>query len=213
MKIENFMNKRLFTITWVPLLAFWAFLIAISNGKNFNSSGFYFPFFVYVATSSVFILLVQNEIRKRQKDPVSSISRINNIILCFSVSSLFILVNTLLAKDFSQWYSILILIPLVFNFIIYSLAGFQEEQLTKGYEKRIQVRNDSILSIEEWKNYLYILKEKCNNEEDLYREIERIENIIDYSSFFRTSDSKDIFNLVKSTENNKELVKILKRVT
>ena len=206
------MNKKLFTITWVPLLAFWAFLLAISNGRNFNSSGFYVPFFVYVATSSVFILLVQHEFRKREKDTVSSISRINNIILCFSFSSLVIFINTLLAKDFSQWYSIFILIPLVFNFIIYSLSGFQEEQLTNGYEKRVQARNDSIVSIKEWKDYLPILKEKCDNEDDLYIEIERIENIIDYSSFFRSSDSKEIFNLVKSTLSNKELVKILRKI-
>jgi len=207
------MNSKLFTITWFPLLAFWAFLFAISNGRDFNSSGFYIPFFVYVVTSSVFILLVQNEFKNKEKDPISSISKINSIIICFSLSSLIILVNTLIAKDFSQWTSILILIPLVINFIIYSLGGFQEEQLTKAYEKRSQNRNESIVSIKDWKNYLYSLKEKCKRDDNLYKEIERIENIIDYSSFFRSSDSKELYQVVTGTVKNDELIKLLKRVT
>ena len=207
------MNKKFFTITWFPLLAFWAFLLAISNGRDFNSSGFYIPFFIYVATSSVFILLVQNEFNKKIKDTVSIISKINIIIICFSISTLIILVNTLIAKEFSQWTSILLLIPFVSNFIIYSLAGFQEQQLTQAYEKRSQIRNESIVAIKDWKNFLSSLKEECKKEDNLYKEIERIENIIDYSSFFRSSDSKDIFEIVKSTSNNDELTRILKRVT
>ena len=67
--------------------------------------------------------------------------------------------------------------------------------------------------IKKWKNYLYILKVKCNNEDDLYKEIVRIESIIDYSSFFRSSNSKDLFEEFKTTKSNKELVEILKRIT
>ena len=126
---------------------------------------------------------------------------------------LYLSLNTLSAKDFSQWSSILILIPLVFNFIIFSLSGFQEDQLIKGYKERSQFRNDSLDMIKQWKNYLYILKVKCNNEDDLYKEIVRIESIIDYSSFFRSSNSKDLFEEVKTTKSNKELVEILKRIT
>ncbi len=207
------MNKKFFTITWFPLLAFWAFLLAISNGRDFNSSGFYIPFFIYVATSSVFILLVQNEFNKKVKDTVSIVSKINIVIICFSLSTFIILVNTLIAKEFSQWTSILLLIPFVSNFIIYSLGGFQEEQLTQAYEKRSQIRNESIELIKDWKNFLSSLKDECKKEDNLYKEIERIENIIDYSSFFRSSDSKDIFEIVKSTSNNDELTKVLKRVT
>ncbi len=116
------MKMRFFSITWFPLLAYWAFLLAVSNGREFNSSGFYIPFLIYVITSSVFIFLIQNEFQKREKEPVSIISKINIILVCLSLSSLFILVNTLIAKDFSQWSSILILIPLVVNFIYYSLT-------------------------------------------------------------------------------------------
>ena len=97
------MNMRFFTITWFPLLAYWAFLLAISSGNNFNSSGFYVPFFVYIATSSVFALLVQNEFKKRKKDAISTISKINSIVVSLSLSSLIILINTLAGKDLTPW--------------------------------------------------------------------------------------------------------------
>tara|TARA_Y100000589_G_scaffold326884_1_gene367566 strand:+ start:1669 stop:2292 length:624 start_codon:yes stop_codon:yes gene_type:complete len=207
------MKMRFFSITWFPLLAYWAFLLAVSNGREFNSSGFYIPFLIYVITSSVFIYLIQNEFQKREKESVSIISKINIILICLSLSSLIILVNTLVAKDFSQWTSLILLIPLVVNFIFYSLTDYQEEQLTIGYEKRNQERKDSITLIKEWKDHLSLLKEKYSSEENLIRESERIENIIDYSSFFRSSESKDLFEKVKTTTNIEKLVSLLKKVT
>ena len=204
---------RFFSITWFPLLAYWAFLLAVSNGREFNSSGFYIPFLIYVITSSVFIYLIQNEFQKREKESVSIISKINIILICLSLSSLIILVNTLVARDFSQWTSLILLIPLVINFIFYSLTDYQEEQLTIGYDKRNQERKDSITSIKEWKDHLSLLKEKYSSEENLIRESERIENIIDYSSFFRSSESKDLFEKVKTTTNIEKLVSLLKKVT
>ena len=207
------MKMRFFSITWFPLLAYWAFLLAVSNGREFNSSGFYIPFLIYVITSSVFIYLIQNEFQKREKESVSIISKINIILICLSLSSLIILVNTLVAKDFSQWTSLILLIPLVVNFIFYSLTDYQEEQLTIGYEKRNQERKDSITLIKEWKDHLSLLKEKYSSEENLIRESERIENIIDYSSFFRSSESKDLFEKIKTTTNIEKLVSLLKKVT
>jgi len=207
------MKMRFFSITWFPLLAYWAFLLAVSNGREFNSSGFYIPFLIYVITSSVFIFLIQNEFQKREKEPVSIISKINIILVCLSLSSLVILVNTLIAKDFLKWSSILILIPLVVKFIFYSLTGYQEEQLTIGYENRSQERKDSITLIKEWKDYLSLLKEQYSSEENLIRELDRIENIIDYSSFFRSSESKDLFEKVKNTTNIDKLVILLKKTT
>ena len=207
------MKMRFFSITWFPLLAYWAFLIAIANGKEFNSSEFYIPFSIYVITSSSFIFLVQNEFQQNKKEPVSIISKINITLICLSLSSLIILVNTLIAKDFTQWSSILILIPLVIGFIAYSLTGYQEEQLTKGFEKRSQERNESITFKEEWKNYICFLKEKYSSEATLIRETERIENIIEYSSYFRTSESKDLFESIKNTTNIEKLVNLLKKVT
>ena len=204
---------RFFSITWFPLLAYWAFLIAISNGREVDSIGFYIPFLIYVITSSAFIFLVQNEFQQKEKEPVSTISKINIIIVCLFISSLVILVNTLIAKDFTEWASILILIPLVVNFIFYALTGYQEEQITIGYEKRSHERKESIISIKEWKDHLFLLKEEYSMEENLIREIERIENIIDYSSFFRSPESKDLLEKIKITTNIGTLVSHLKKVS
>jgi len=203
---------RFFSITWFPLLAYWAFLIAILNGREVDSIGFYIPFLIYVITSSVFIFLVQNEFQKKEKETVSTISKINIIIVCLFISSLVILVNTLIAKDFTEWASILILIPLVVNFIFYALTGYQEEQITIGYEKRSHERKESIISIKEWKDHLFLLKEKYSIDENLIMEIERIENIIDYSSFFRSPESKDLLEKIKITTNIGTLVSYLKKV-
>ncbi len=206
------MHMRFFTIVWFPLLAYWALLLAISNGSDFNSSGFYVPFFVYLATSSVFASLVQNEFKKRKKDVVSSISKINSIIVCFSLSSLIILINTLAGKEFSPWSSILILVPLVFNLIVYSLSGIQEEQLIQGYEKRSKRREDSLSLAKEWRKYLDTLKENCNKNDILFREIERIENIVEYSSFFRTSECIDLLKLLKSKADHEDIIKLLRKI-
>ena len=129
------------------------------------------------------------------------------------ISSLVILVNTLIAKDFTEWASILILIPLVVNFIFYALTGYQEEQITIGNEKRSHERKESIISIKEWKDHLFLLKEEYSLEENLIREIERIENIIDYSSFFRSPESKDLLEKIKITTNIGTLVSHLKKVS
>ena len=48
------MKMRFFSITWFPLLAYWAFLLAVSNGREFNSSGFYIPFLIYAITLFVY---------------------------------------------------------------------------------------------------------------------------------------------------------------
>tara|TARA_Y100001978_G_C23659679_1_gene418008 strand:- start:531 stop:1154 length:624 start_codon:yes stop_codon:yes gene_type:complete len=206
------MNMRFFTIVWFPLIAYWALLFAISTGNDFNSSGFYVPFFVYLATSSVFALLIQNEFKKRKKDVVSTISKLNSIVVCFSLSSLIVLINTLAGKEFSRWSSILILIPLVFNLIIYSLSGIQEEQLTQGYEIRRKNREDYLELSKDWRKYLDSLKQNCNKDDMLFREIERIENIIQYSSFFRSSDSIDLFKILKSTSDHKSIIKLLRKI-
>ena len=206
------MNMRFFTIVWFPLLGYWAFLLAISSGSDFDSSGFYVPFFVYIATSSVFALLVQNEFKKRDKDAVSTISKLNSILVCFSLSSLIILINTLSGKGFEEWSSILILIPLVFNLIIFALSGIQEEQLTQGYEKRRQKREDSLASLKEWRQYLDSLKDKSNKQDILFKEIERIENIIEYSSFFRSADSIELFKILQSTSDPEDIIKLLKKI-
>ena len=50
------------------------------------------------------------------------------------------------------------------------------------------------------------MKEKYSSESTLIRETERIENIIEYSSYFRTSESKDLFESIKNTTNIEKLV-------
>ena len=206
------MKMRLLGITWFPLIAYWSFLLALANSRTFNSSGFYTPFLIYIITSSIFIFLAQKEILRTKKDPISTISRINGILICFLISSIVILFNTLIAIDKSLWSTILIIIPLIINIFIYSLSDYQEEQLKKGYANRSQNRTDSLISIKEWEKNLLLLKEKYKEDLIISKEIERVENIINYSSFFRTEDSKDLLSQMKSTSNTEELLKLLKLV-
>ena len=206
------MNTKFFGITWFPLIAYWAFILAVSNDRSFNTSDFYIPFITYIVSSSSYVSLVQNELTKKSKDSISVITKINSNIICLLISSLIILIHTLVVIENTGWITILILIPFVTNIIIFSLTGFQEEQLTIGYERRSKERKESLSSIKDWKNYLILLKDKYEENDSLIEEIGRIENIINYSSFFRSSESKDLLSKVKSTSNIDELTKILKRV-
>ena len=206
------MNMKFFGITWFPLIAYCAFILAVSNERSFNTSDFYIPFITYIASSSSYVSLVQNELTKKSKDSISVITKINSNIICLLISSLIILIHTLVVIENTLWITILILIPFIINIIIFSLTGFQEEQLTIGYERRSKERKESLSSITDWKNYLILLKDRYEENDSLIEEIERIENIINYSSFFRSFESKDILSKVKSTSNIDELTKILKRV-
>jgi len=206
------MKMRLFGITWFPLFAYWSFLLALANGRGFNSSGFYTPFLIYTITSSIFIFLAQKEFLRTKKDPISTISKIYSILICFSISSLVILCITLIPIDKSLWSSILIIIPLIVNIFIYSLSDYQNEQLTQGYNNRSQNRRDSLISINEWEKHLLLLQERYKDDLILNKEIERVENILNYSSFFRKKDSNYILSELKSTSNTEELLKLLRLV-
>ncbi len=209
------MKRRLFGITWLPLLAFWAFLLALANGRNFNVSGFYIPFLIYALTSSVFISLAQKELSERVEFAISGISRLNSILLCLFISSIIILLNTLTGTNNGAnqiWASILILIPLIINFIIYSLVDYQQEQLTTGFDSRSKNRNQSLLVIKDWEEYLLSLSKTYKNNDILITEIERIQNIINYSSFFRSTESKDLLNRIKSSSNINELLDLFSEV-
>ena len=209
------MKLRLFGITWFPLLAFWAFLLALANGREFNTSGFYIPFLIYALTSSVFIFLAQKELSESVGDAISGISRLNSILLCLCASSVIILLNTLSGTNNETneiWSSILVLIPLVINFIIYSLVDYQEEQLTTGFDSRSKNRNESLLVVKDWEQHLLSLSKTYKNNDVLISEIERIKNIVNYSSFFRSTESKGLLTKIKSSSNTNELLDLFSEV-
>tara|TARA_Y100001968_G_scaffold88939_1_gene80015 strand:- start:49 stop:672 length:624 start_codon:yes stop_codon:yes gene_type:complete len=206
------MKLRLFGITWFPLLGFWAFLLALADGREFSSSGFYIPFLTYVITSSVFIFLAQVELSRRQGDAISVISKLNSLLICLFISSLIILFNTLAASDNELWTSILIAIPLIINFIIYSLLDYQDEQLTKGFDSRSKTRNESLSVIKDWEKHLLFLSREYKENDILLGEIKRIQNIVNYSSFFRSEESKDLLIRIKSNSEINKLIDLFSEV-
>ena len=151
----------------------------------------------------------------RVGDAISGISRLNSILLCLFASSVIILLNTLSGTNNETneiWSSILVLIPLVINFIIYSLVDYQEEQLTTGFDSRSKNRNESLLVVKDWEQHLLSLSRTYKNNDVLISEIERIKNIVNYSSFFRSTESKDLLTKIKSSSNTNELLDLFSEV-
>ena len=87
----------------------------------------------------------------------------------------------------------------------------EEAQIKKSKEKS-KARDLSKSYKKEWKTYLKKASASFSNNQEIINEIDRIKDILEFSSFFRKSDCMEDLYLIKLSEDELEVLAILKDI-
>ena len=207
----NFKFRNL-SVFWIPLIGFWAFLAVITLSMGYSGFMPYIPIIIYIVFSSLLVYNLQSEITGSKFDDITKVTKSKAAISCLLVSSLIVLTHLFIHSIPTKISIILSLVPLVIYIFISGLFSFSNEQLLEGNKARSMQRDFSITSRESWGNYIEELSISFQNNKAILLEINRIKNILDYSSFFRSEKSIELLNKVKASNDIDQILLILRKV-
>lgn len=203
-------SKKEFYVFFLPLLGFWALLIAIYLGKDFEESFKLVPTFLYFISSGLIVFNIQNLITGSEYDPIVKNAKTRGLLISLLISSLSILIEfSFEGKNLLP--TIFIIFSTLASFFLTGLFDYSNEQLEEKFLERSSERNFSIESRDLWGVYLDQIESKYENSPKIQNEINRIRNILPYSSFFRSGKSKTIMEQVEKINNEDNLISILKK--
>ena len=203
-------SKKEFYVFFLPLLGFWALLIAIYLGKDFEESFKLVPTFLYFISSGLIVFNIQNLITGSEYDPIVKNAKTRGLLISLLISSLSILIEfSFEGKNLLP--TIFIIFSTLASFFLTGLFDYSNEQLEEKFLERSSERNFSIESRDLWGVYLDQIESKYENSPKIQNEINRIRNILPYSSFFRSNKSKTIMEQVEKINNEDNLISILKK--
>ena len=204
------LSKKEFYVFFLPLLGFWALLIAIYLGKDFEESFKLVPTFFYFVSSGLTVLNVKNLITGSEYDPIIKNAKTRGLLICILISTLSILFEFSFEEK-NLIPSILIIFSTIASLFLTGLFDYSNEQLEEKFLERSSERNFSIESRDLWEVYLDQIEIKFEKSIKIQNEIKRIRNILPYSSFFRSEKSKTIMEQVEKVNNEDNLLSILKK--
>ena len=219
--------KKALPILWLPLLALWSFLFAIQSNITSTNLEDIVPLITYFLVSFLLVLQLQLVLGDKKESGIVKFGTANVLSFCLSISSISIFLSLLKTID-NQLALLLIISPLIINTIIAEVFSVSNKEIVKKKdawvrknqeleEKQIKASEDSAkernLSIQiraDWKNYLEEAKEKYTSTE-MIEEVNRIKDIVDFSTYFRTTDSeKSLKNLQEELDDVKILIMLKK---
>ena len=203
-------SRKEFYVFFLPLLGFWALLISIYLGRDFEESFKLVPTFFYFISSGLTVFNIKNLITGSEYDPILKNAKTRGLLFCLLVSTLSILVEFSFEEQ-NLIPTIFIIFSTIASFFLTGLFEYSNEQLEEKFLERSSVRNYSIESRELWEVYLDQIESKFANSTKIQNEIKRIRKILPYSSFFRSEKSKIIMEQVEKINNEENLLSILKK--
>ncbi len=203
-------SKKAFYVFFIPLLGFWALLIAIYLGRDFEETFKLVPTFLYFISSGLIVFNVQSLITGPESDPIVKNAKTRGLLVCLLISSLSILIEFSFEEK-NLLPTIVIIFSTLASFFLTGLFEYSNEQLEEKFLERSSERNFSIESRDLWEIYLDQIENKYESSTKIQDEIKRIRNILPYSSFFRSEKSKTIMAQVEKINNEDNLVSILKK--
>ena len=220
--------KRALPILWLPLLALWSFLFAIQSNVTSTNLEDIVPLISYFLVSFLLVLQLQLVLGNKKESGIVKFGTANVISFCLSISSLSIILN--LIKIFDNQLSLLLIIsPLIINTIIAEIFSVSnkgivkkkdawvkksqelEEKQIKASAESAKERDLSIQTRDAWREYLRQTNLHTVNPE-IRREIERIKDIVDFSSYFRSPSSSAVLQELKKEIDYQNILRILKEV-
>ena len=203
-------SKKAFYVFFIPLLGFWALLIAIYLGRDFEETFKLVPTFLYFISSWLIVFNVQSLITGPESDPIVKNAKTRGLLVCLLISSLSILIEFSFEEK-NLLPTIVIIFSTLASFFLTGLFEYSNEQLEEKFLERSSERNFSIESRDLWEIYLDQIENKYESSTKIQDEIKRIRNILPYSSFFRSEKSKTIMAQVEKINNEDNLVSLLKK--
>jgi hypothetical protein len=187
------MNTRLFKIIWAPTIGSWAILWAIylDSVRRFQvltqppllvvaymlcSAYLAYKFYRSVSTSS-------------ESDSVTTVSQSYASLWFLLVAAIISLTGTALQQTGNYWLVAAVAGIAVIIEVIGGLGSYSDEQLTTGFEARSLERSTAISIKEEYSQEFLNLSKAFLGDPDINNEIERIRSVLNYSSFFRSSQA------------------------
>ena len=203
-------SRKEFYVFFLPLLGFWALLIAIYLGKDFEESFKLVPTFFYFVSSGLTVFNIKNLITGSEYDPIIKNAKTRGLLICLLISTLSILVEFSFEEK-NLIPTILIIFSTIASLFLTGLFDYSNEQLEEKFLERSSERNFSIESRDLWEAYLDQIEIKFEKSIKIQNEIKRIRNILPYSSFFRSEKSKTIMEQVEKINNEDNLLSMLKK--
>ena len=214
---------------WLPLLSLWTILIVLFTNKTIQNIELFIPLVIYFAVSFIFAVQLGLINKTKKENFIVKFSSSNSLLFCFLISTISIFAY--LYGGINLEISLLLVIaPLIANLIfneIFSISSKQigkqkdnwvakgkeleEAQIEKSKEKS-KARDLSKGYRKEWKAYLKKASTDFSNNQEIINQIDRIMDILEFSSFFRNSDCMDNLNILKASANELEVLDILKDI-
>ncbi len=196
-------------ILWLPLICFWTFIITINLSTGLKTLEELIPSVIYFITSLLLVLQIQIEIGNKNEDSIVQIAMVKSQLTCLSLASISILANALF--NFNQFLTLcFIIIPTIVNSVLSELLNYANSQLTTGFKARSNERQFWIESKKAWSEYILKAKQQYIDNEDIIRELNRVEDILNFSSYFRKPEAEESLIEIKQES---DLAFILNRLT
>lgn len=220
--------KKALPILWLPLLALWSFLFAIQSNITSTNLEDIVPLITYFLVSFLLVLQLQLVLGDKKESGIVKFGTANVLSFCLSISSISIFLSLLKTID-NQLALLLIISPLIINTIIAEVFSVSNKEIVKKKdawvrtnqeleERQIKAsadsakeRNLSIQTREDWKEYLRRTNLNTVNPE-IRREVDRIKDIVDFSSYFRTPSSSEALKKLQEELTDETIARILKEV-
>jgi len=220
--------KKALPILWLPLIALWSFLFAIQSNITSTNLEDIVPLITYFLVSFLLVLQLQLVLGDKKESGIVKFGTANVLSFCLSISSISIFLSLLKTID-NQLALLLIISPLILNTIIAEVFSVSNKEIVKKKdawvrtnqeleERQIKASADSAkerdLSIQirdAWKEYLRETNLNTVNPE-IRREVDRIKDIVDFSSYFRTPSSSKTLKKLQEKLTDEIIIEILKEV-
>ena len=215
---------------WLPLLSLWTIIFVLFRNLSVDNIEFYIPLVIYIPVSFIFSAQYGLLLKDKKEFLFTKLSSSTSIIISFLISTISIFYYIYGELDFQRSLFFIVL-PLVANLIINEFISLSNKKLVankKQWENRnIEIEDEQIQRSKEnatsreiyfsykkkWKTFLKKeLKNTDEKDEKYILEIKRIMDIVEYSSYFRNSDSIEDLEEIKKSKDLNFIKKIFKQI-
>ena len=220
----------------LPLLSLWTILIVLFSNRPIQNIELFIPLVIYFAVSFIFAVQLGLINKSKKENFVVKFSSSNSLLFCFLISTISIF-SYLYGGINLQISLLLVIAPLIANLIFNEIFSISSKQIGKQKDKLISKKDNWVAKgkelekaqIEkskekskardlsksyrkEWKAYLKKASASFSNNQEIINEIDRIKEIVDFSTYFRNSDCIEDLNILKSSEDELVVLNILMKI-
>ena len=221
---------------WLPLLSLWTILIVLFSNRTIQNIELLIPLVIYFAVSFIFAIQLGLINKSKKENFIVKFSSSNSLLIFFLISTISIF--SYLYGGINLQSSLLLTIgPLIANLIFNEIFSISSKQIGKQKDKLISKKDNWVekgkeleqAQIEkskensksrdlsktyrkEWILFIKKASKSFSNNKEIIDEINRISEIIQFSSFFRNSECLEELNTIKSSKDESEVLDILRNV-